>query len=255
MTLMIFLYGMIIGSFLNVCIWRVPRGESIIFPPSHCPNCNTRLKLYDLVPVLSYISTGGKCRYCFNQISTQYPLVEVANGLLYLLIFHKYGFSIDSLIYCLLGSLLLVIGIVDYYSQIIPNEFIITGFGILLILNIKSYTTEPSLLLSGVVGLIIAGGFFLFIAIITAGGMGGGDIKLMAMLGLWLGWKLVLLVMLLSFVLGALGSLILISLKIKGRKDYIPFGPFIGIATLLTVLYGDDIINLYIDFALKGFLS
>jgi len=156
-------------------------------------------------------------------------------------------FSLDLLMYCLLGSLLLVFGIVDYYSQIIPNEFILTGLGILLMLNIKSYINQPTLIIGGIIGLILGGGFFLFLAIITNGGMGGGDIKLMALLGLWLGWRLILLVMLLSFVLGAAVSLILISLKIKGKKDYIPFGPFIGVATLLTVLYGHGIINLYLS--------
>ena len=247
MTFIVFLYGIIIGSFLNVCIWRVPRGESILFPASHCPCCGKGLRFYDLVPILSYISTKGKCRYCGEKISIQYPLVELVNGGLYLLILQKYGFSLDLVMYCLLGSLLLVIGIVDYYSQIIPNEFIITGFGILLILNIKSYINHPTLMIGGVIGLILGGGFFLFLAIITNGGMGGGDIKLMALLGLWLGWRLILLVMLLSFVLGAGVSLILISLKIKGKKDYIPFGPFIGVATLLTVLYGHGIINLYLS--------
>lgn len=248
MYLFVFLYGMVIGSFLNVCIWRIPRKESILYPSSHCPNCDTTLKSYDLFPIISYLFTGGNCRYCGVNISIQYPFVELANGIIYLLIFHKYGISTASIEFCLLGSLLLTIGLIDYHHQIIPDSITITGFLVVLVFHISKYVNNPESLLHGLVGLLIGGGFFLLLAIITNGGMGGGDIKLMGLLGLWLGWKWILLVTLLAFVLGAFISILLILLKIKNRKDMIPFGPFIGLATILIVLYGNTIMNYYLVF-------
>ncbi|WP_026475853.1 prepilin peptidase [Alkaliphilus transvaalensis] len=253
MYFIVFIYGIVVGSFLNVCIWRIPRKESLVFPSSHCPTCNQSLKVRDLLPLMSYIISRGKCRYCKNKVPLQYPLVELANGLLWTLAFWRGGFSFTALEYCLMASLILTISAIDLQHQIIPDELVITGLGIVFLFNVIYYIDSPEILLSSLGGGFLAGGFFLFLAVITKGGMGGGDIKLMALLGFWLGWRPILIVIFLSFLLGAIISIILMILKIKGRKDMIPFGPFIGLATLLTVFFGNDIINYYITILINYF--
>ena len=235
--------GLLIGSFLNVCIHRIPRGESISFPPSHCPKCSTNLKPIDLIPVISFIWTRGKCRYCSEKISMRYPLVEILNALIYLILYIKFSMSILFIKYAILASILIVISFIDYDHQIIPDEVII--FGIILSFIIHIIHNFRGDMLNGLIGLIIGGGLFLIIALVT-NAMGGGDIKLMGMLGFSLGYKYILLITLLSFIIGAVVSLILIYFKIKSRKDFIPFGPFIAMAAFTTIYYGDEIINWYI---------
>lgn len=237
--------GLIIGSFLNVCAYRVPLKQSITFPPSHCTKCNTKLKSLDLVPVLSFLFTKASCKYCGVKISCQYPLVELLNGFIYLLLYIKFGLNIQFIGYSILCSTLIVIAIIDYYHQIIPNT--INFFGLIcgLTFHAISFTTFSNLL-QYLSGFLIGGGFLLLIAIITKGAMGGGDIKLMAVIGLWLGWQHTILTLFLSFLLGGIISIILILFKLKARKDMIPFGPFIVFATIVTVFYGTDILNYYI---------
>lgn len=241
----IFILGTIIGSFLNVCIYRIPLKESIAFPPSHCPRCSTNLRALDLIPVFSFLFTKGKCRYCSEKISYQYPLIELFNGLLYLLVYLKFGITLEFIGYSILCSILIVVAVIDYYHQIIPDTINIFGLicGILFhAINFAGFSSLFQYLL----GFLIGGGFLLLIAVVTKGAMGGGDIKLMAMLGLWIGWKFTLLNLFLSFFLGGLISILLMVLKFKGRKDMIAFGPFIVLATMVTVFCGDDIINYYI---------
>lgn len=196
---------------------------------------------------------GGKCRYCGSHISLQYPFIELLNGIIYLFIFNNYGLSLAMATYCILASLLVVISFIDLQHKIIPDSLVLTGFLFVVLLNILDYIKTPYLLVSGLLGLLLGSGFFLILAIITKGGMGGGDIKLISLLGFWLGWKWTLLMMLLSFTLGGIISVLLVVLKVKGRKDTIPFAPFIATATLLTVLYGNDIINYYTNILLNGF--
>lgn len=239
---MILTLGLLIGSFLNVCIYRIPRGESISFPPSHCPKCSNNLKPIDLIPVLSFIWTRGKCRYCGEKISRRYPLVEILNSVIYLILYLKFSMSILFIKYAILASILIVISFIDYDHQIIPDEIII--FGIILSFMPHIIDNCKVNILNGTIGLLIGGGLFLIIALIT-NAMGGGDIKLMGMLGFSLGYKYILLITLLSFIIGAVVSLILIGIKIKSRKDFIPFGPFIAMATLVTIYSGDEIINWY----------
>ena len=239
----IFILGIFIGSFLNVCIYRIPRKESISFPPSHCPACSHRLGVVDLFPVLSYVFLRGKCRYCGSKISIRYPLVELLNALLILILYLKFGLTIVFLKYAILTSLLIVVSFIDYDHTIIPDELVIfgmiTGFILQIVYHFRSN------FIHGLFGLFIGGGLFLLIALLTNGAMGGGDIKLMGMLGFYLGWKSIILITLLSFVVGAVVSLFLMALKLKGRKDYIPFGPFIGIASYIVMLYGTEIMNWY----------
>lgn len=252
MYLIIFILGIVIGSFLNVCICRIPRDESIAFPASHCTYCSTSLSWQDLIPIFSFLSLKGKCRYCGERISPQYPIVELLNGLFYLFTYYAFGLSFDFLFYSLIISILIIISFIDYYHQIIPDRLILT----ILVLAIiyKSYTfaiyRTSIIVYDSILGFLIGGLLFLLIAIISKGAMGGGDIKLIASLGFILGWKKTILNILLAFIIGALISIILLITKKKGRKDAIPFGPFINLAFLITLLYGSSIINCYIEMIL-----
>lgn len=243
--LFIFLTGLFIGSFLNVCIYRIPRGESILYPPSHCPTCDAKLKAKDLVPILSYLFQKGRCRYCGEKISLQYPLIEALNALVYLLLYLKFGLTVSFLKYAFISSLLIVISVIDYYHKIIPDKTIICGF-MSVIVFITLYNFKGNII-NGTLGLLVGGGFFLLISVVTNGGIGGGDIKLMALLGFLLGWKEIILTSVLSFFIGAIISIILILLKIKGRKDYIPFGPFISVSAFITIYFGNEILGFYIS--------
>lgn len=240
----IILYGILIGSFLNVCIYRIPRNESIAFPPSHCTTCGNPLKIKDLIPVFSYLSLKGKCRYCREKISLQYPIVELFNAMIHLILFMKFGISLVFAKYALLSSLLIIVFFIDLTHQIIPDGIILLGLAasiVWLVFHIGDVSW-----ISGIIGFLLGGGLFLLIALVTHGAMGGGDIKLMGMLGLYLGWEHILLITFFSFIIGAIVSMLLIFCKLKGRKDYIPFGPFIGIAALLSIFFGNAIIQWYI---------
>ncbi|MDR5658125.1 prepilin peptidase [Serpentinicella sp. ANB-PHB4] len=246
-TIFITIVAILIGSFLNVVIYRIPKNESIVFPASHCFSCNADLKAWDLIPVLSYLSTKGKCRYCGEGISLQYPIIELMNGLLYFLLYLQFGLSIQFLFVALLTSLLLAVSVIDLYHQIIPDEMVLFGIGLWFAYKVSSYFTNAQIgVVDSIAGFLLGGGILLLIAIVSKGGMGGGDIKLMGMLGLWLGWKYTLLTMFLSFFIGAIITLGLLALKLKGRKDFIPFGPFIAIAAFLMIIYGDIIFDAYL---------
>lgn len=250
MYIIIFILGIIIGSFLNVCIYRIPRGESIVFPTSHCTYCSTPLKWYDLIPVLSYIFLRGKCRYCRGDISPQYPIIEFLNGIIYAILFYYLGLSLDFLYFSIIISILLVISIIDYYHQIIPDNLLVLIIIITVLYRIAAYFIYGiSISLSdSIIGFITAGLLFTIIALVSNGGMGGGDIKLIAILGFILGLKKITLNILLSFIIGAVVSLLLLISGKKSRKDAIPFGPFINISFLFSVLWGESIIMLYIKF-------
>lgn len=252
MLLLILTYGLIIGSFLNVCIYRIPRGESIAWPGSHCPACNHSLSWYDNIPLFSYLILRGKCRYCKNNISGQYPVVESLNAVIYIIMYTKFGFGVDFIFYSLISSVLLAILFIDLKEMIIPDSLVLG----ILVLSVIHKTVNyflysiPLDLFDSIIGLLVAGGLFLIIVIVSRGGMGGGDVTLIAALGFILGVKYILLNIFLSFVLGAIISIILLAVKIKTRKDPIPFGPFIALGFFITVLWGQDIINLYFNLSL-----
>ncbi len=247
MIILIFIYGLLIGSFLNVCIYRIPREESIVFPSSHCPSCNTSLKWYDNIPVFSYITLKGKCRYCGDKILPQYPMIELFNALIYLLLFYKFKLSIDFIFYALISSTLIVTTLIDLKEMIIPDSLVIT----LLILSIIHKTLNYIInkthmnLIDSIGGLILAGGIFLLIVILSKGGMGGGDVTLIGALGFVLGVKHILLTIFLSFILGGVISIFLLATKLKTRKDPIPFGPFIVLGFMITLFWGEGLIGWY----------
>lgn len=249
MITFIFIYGLLIGSFLNVCIYRIPREESIVFPGSHCPNCTRSLKPLDLIPSFSYLSTGGKCRYCKVRISFRYPFFEFLTAFIFLLIYYCFGLSLDYFVYCFLTSLLIVIAGIDFDYQIIPDGILLLGAGACLLNLLYSYLIRNHSIsfLDNFGGAAIGGGLFLLIAAVSRGGMGGGDIKLMAMLGLWLGIKGILITTLLSFIIGAVVSLILLAFKLKTRKEAIAFGPFIAIAALIVICFQDELLIWYLE--------
>jgi leader peptidase (prepilin peptidase) / N-methyltransferase len=242
MTIIFFIYGLFIGSFLNVCIFRMPAGISIIKPPSSCGNCGHILNYIDMLPVINYIINKGKCRYCKSNYSIQYPLIEMLNGILYALVVLKYGFNWNSVIYSILISLLIVISIIDLKHKIIPDRLNIT----VAILGIIFILLDKTLLFDRLIGLGIGLLLFLTIAVLT-NAMGGGDIKLMAVLGLVFGIRGILFITLFSFVIGAIISVALLIMKIKSRKDEIPFGPFISLSALIYIFFGTNIITWYIN--------
>lgn len=239
----IFLYGIIIGSFLNVCIYRIPKKENIATTRSHCMSCGYQLKWYDLVPLFSYLALRGKCRKCGSRISVQYPLVEALNGGLYLLIFWRYGLSVDSLLYCLLFGALIVLSVIDFRTYEIPvgiNIFILT-------LGLIRMVTDLSHWLSYGIGLLSVSVPLLLTYLVTKGrGIGGGDVKLMAAAGLLIGWKLNVL----GFLLGCiLGSVIHVCrMKLSGEGRTLAMGPYLAMGIAISVLWGEQMIAWYLSF-------
>jgi len=248
--IIIFVIGAVIGSFLNVCIYRVPRNLSIISPASRCPSCNMPIKPYDNIPFLSYILLGGKCRVCKAGIAFRYPLVELLNAVLFVFVVWRFGFAWHTVIYGILCSALVVITFIDLDFQIIPDAITLPGILIGIVagsLLMPDPFIRTSLLgfKASVIGLLAGGGLFYAIAVLSRGGMGGGDIKMMAMVGALMGWKSVLLTIFLGSLTGAVFGIFLMISKGKGRKTKIPFGPFLALGTVITLFYGQEIFSWY----------
>jgi leader peptidase (prepilin peptidase)/N-methyltransferase len=241
----ILLFGLTIGSFLNVVIYRLPLGQSITFPPSHCPQCEQRLRWYELIPVISYMLQGGKCRSCRIAIPIRYPLVELLTGILYIMLYLHFGLSYKFFTAILFISVLIPIIFIDLQHQLIPDSLNVAG----VILGISVLPWSDVSLTSAALGFLVGGGIMLLIAVISHGGMGGGDIKMMAMMGIFLGLKLTCLALFLSFIFGGVVSLIVILLGIKKRKDFIPFGPFLALGGFTSCGFGNEIIAWYIRIA------
>ena len=247
-----FIFGSAIGSFLNVCIYRLPRNLSIISPSSRCPSCNIPIKPYDNIPILSYIFLGGRCRVCKAGISFRYPLVETLNALLYVLVLWRFGFGLQTIVYSIFCSALIVITFIDLDFQIIPDKITLPGILIGLIAG-SFLMPDPFMRYSllgikaSIIGLLAGGGLFYAIAVLSRGGMGGGDIKMMAMVGSLMGWKSVLLTTFLGSLSGAVLGIFLMIAKGKGRKTKIPFGPFLALGTLITLFYGQEILYWYFN--------
>ncbi len=243
--------GLIIGSFLNVCIYRMPRNMSIIRPSSRCPSCHRPIKAWDNIPVLSYILLRGRCRYCKKEISIRYPLVEALNAFLYVTLLWRYGPQWSFFLYCALTSALIVITFIDLDFQIIPDRITLVGIpaGFLAgSLFMPDPFSRASVLgvKASIIGFLAGGGFFYLIAVLSKGGMGGGDIKLMAMVGALMGWKSVFLTTFLGSLAGSVIGVFLIIFRGKGRKAKIPFGPFLALGTLVTLFFGQEIMKWYL---------
>lgn len=242
-----FLFGLTIGSFSNVCIYRLPKNESVVFPGSHCTTCNTAIKAIDNIPVLSYLFLGGKCRTCGQKFSIVYPLIEIVIGLLFAAVYIKFGFSWESLIYAVICPALVVITVIDYEHKIIPDRITLPG----IVFGLGAGSFLVGVVNSGL-GLLLGGGLFYLIAVLSVAilgreGMGGGDIKFIAAAGALLGWQKVLLVIFLGAILGSIIGLALMALHNKDSKSQIPFGPFLAVGTLITIFFGEDLIGLYLE--------
>lgn len=246
--LWVLLVGLAIGSFLNVCIYRLPRSLSLISPPSMCPSCQTPIPFYDNVPILSYFWLRGRCRFCGAGFSLRYPVVELVSGLFAVAVFDRYGFSWETLfLYGLIGALL-VITFIDIDHQIIPDAISLPGIviGFLASFLVGYITYKESL-----IGIILGGGLLLSVAwgyylLTKKEGMGGGDIKLLAMLGAFLGWKGVIFTILAASAIGTFAGIAVALRMGGGRKLAIPFGPFISLGAILYVFFGTQVIEWYV---------
>lgn len=239
----VLLFGIVIGSFLNVCILRIPKGESIVTDRSHCMSCGYQLKWYDLVPLFSYLFLGGKCRKCKEHISAQYPVVEATNGILWILVFVVNGISIDSVLYCLMASALLTLSVIDFRTYEIPfgiNVFILTLGLIHLVFHLEDWLTY-------VIGLLLVSTFLQILVVATKGrAMGGGDVKLMAAAGLLIGWQNSLLALFLGCIVGSV--IHLIRMKISDQDHMLAMGPYLSVGIFVAVLWGGQFLDWYLGF-------
>lgn len=235
------IFGMVIGSFLNVCIYRLPLGMSLISPPSRCSTCNTRLGFLDLIPVFSYIATGGKCRHCGVKYGLRYPLIELLTGVLFVIsgFFKLPGISLVLLWICI--SLLIIITFIDIDHQIIMDRIQVL---LLIFSSLYVYFTTVKYL-DHLIGCALAGGIMLIIYLVSKGGMGAGDVKLSFTLGLWLGLKGAIVCLMLAFILGGIIGVLLLAFKIKSRKDTIPFGPYLCLGAFVSLIFEPYIIYWY----------
>ncbi len=230
-----------------MCIYRLPLGKSIVSPPSSCPHCGTQIRFYDNIPILSYVLLRGRCRNCKDPISIQYPLVELITGIISLALFIRYDLSYQYILYLLFSASLVVITFIDLHHKIIPDIISLPGIVIgFLVSFLSPYLTW----IESAIGIIAGGGGLLLIAVVFERltgkeGIGGGDIKLLAMIGAWLGWKALPFVVLISSVLGIIigGGALLISGK--GMRVKIPFGPFLAMGSLTYFFFGNPIVSWY----------
>lgn len=236
----IFLYGIVIGSFLNVCILRIPAGESLI-PGSHCVSCGHRLRWYDLFPLFSYLLLKGRCRYCGARISAQYPLIEGVNGLLYVIIFMVNGVGFTSILYCLMTSALLVISVVDWrtYEIPLPCSLFVLGLGVI------ACVLDISRLAEHLIGLVAVSAALYLLYLLSGGrAIGGGDVKLMGAAGLLLGAKLIVLAFFMGCVLGSV--IHLLRMKLSGSGHVLAMGPYLSAGIFISALWGNQMTSWYL---------
>jgi len=262
-TIIVFIFGSIVGSFLNVCIHRMPKGESVVWPRSHCPKCLKRIPGYDNIPFLSFILLGGRCRFCKEKISWRYPLVELLTALLMVALFNRFGLSYNFFLFMVMLWGLIIATFVDIPHRIIPDEVSVGGLIIgFIMVSIAGFNFAPFKftfipMLRSLLGIIAGGGiiyltgaafdlvYFKLLKRPAIGGetesMGGGDVKLLAMIGAFMGWKMALLTFFLAPFLGIVFGIV----SLITKKDHtIPYGPFLSIAALLSLFWGNRIIQL-----------
>jgi leader peptidase (prepilin peptidase)/N-methyltransferase len=247
MTFFSFLFGLVFGSFLNVCIYRIPIKKSIIFPSSSCPNCGRQIRFYDNIPLLSYVFLLGRCRFCHERISLRYPFVEALSGLLSMALFIRYGLNYQYFIFYLFIMSLVVISFIDLQHQIIPDILsipgIVAGIGL-------SFFPGHVQWIDSLIGALGGGGLLYLVAVVFKrvtgrDGMGGGDVKLLAMLGAWMGWRSLPFILLLSSLSGILiggGALLMAG---KGYRVRIPFGPFLSLGAMIYFFFGPQLVRWY----------
>lgn len=236
-----FLCGISIGNFVNVCIYRMPKKENLVKPRSYCAACGHPLAWYDCIPVFSWIALLGSCRYCKTKISRQYPLVELINGVGYVWMYIAHDISLNCILYCLTFSALVTLAVIDWRTFEIPVEinWFIFGLGVIGTLGDLSHLWEH------VIGLISVGGFLAILYYATGGrGIGGGDVKLMAAAGLLVGWKNILLALMLGAILGSV--IHIARMRISGQEHMLAFGPYLAAGITIVMLYGEPVIRWYL---------
>ncbi len=234
--------GVVLGSFLNVVIYRWPRGGSVVYPPSACVHCGHRLSPLDLVPIFSFLLLKGRCRYCKNRISLRYPLVELLTGLALALVYFDHGLTLLTAAGWLFAAILLVCAFIDIDAGIIPDRLTYPGLLAGIILSFFTIGIKTSLLGASLFALV-----YFIAAVVSKGGMGGGDIKLAAVIGAFTGIKGALLVFMLSALLAGLWAVILVLRGKAGRKTAIRFGPFLSLAAYLVWNWGEEILSAYLS--------
>lgn len=263
------LFGLVIGSFLNVCILRLPQEVSVTKPRSRCPECKKLIPWYDNVPILSYMILGARCRYCKVKISARYPLVEALNGLVSVLLYLKYGLTTEWFIYLAFSGALIVLAFIDLDHRILPDLITLNGIWVGILASV--FLAEPSPLIARVlrmagvettnpriialvaslIGVVVGGGLLwgvaeAYIRVRGIEGLGFGDVKMMAMVGAFLGAPLTLLTIMIGSLVGSIIGLAFIRLASKSRQYELPFGTFLSLAGIICVLYGNDLIRWYI---------
>jgi leader peptidase (prepilin peptidase)/N-methyltransferase len=245
----LFLFGSIIGSFLNVCIARIPSGESVVFPGSHCPECSTPIPFYHNIPLFSYLVLRGRCKYCGIKISPQYLVTEALTPLIMIFLFYQFGLSLAFAAAIIFSCALIVITFIDLKHKIIPDIISLPGIVLCFAASFFVPWTTP---VESAVGILTGGGILWLFA---AGyklpqkkdGMGGGDIKLLAMIGAFLGWKGVLLSLMIGSFTGSLTGIFLMLLKGRDLKYAVPFGPFLSIGAFCALVYGEELVRMYLS--------
>ncbi len=243
------LFGLALGSFMNVCIYRIPLKKSIVSPPSSCPNCGEKIRFYDNIPLISYLLLLGKCRHCRNPLAWHYPFVEALTGLLSIALFIRYGLSYQYFLNLLFITTLVTISFVDLHHQIIPDVLSLSGIVVGLAASFVPGTVVSWL--DSLIGIIAGGGSLYLVAVVyewltKREGMGGGDIKLLAMIGAWLGWRYLPLIILISSFAGAIVGVLFLLMAGKGFRVRIPFGPFLSIGAMLCFFFGPELMNWYL---------
>ena len=247
--ILIVVFGLIWGSFLNVVIYRLPRGLSLVRPPSSCPHCGKQIKAYENIPILSYLFLRGKCGNCKARISPVYPLVEALTPFCFLLVYMQYSLSPHFFVSCLFASALVVLGFIDYYHQILPDQVTLSGFVLALI---YTFFRNDLSLTQSLLGAGVGAGFLLFIygayyLLRKKEGLGMGDVTMMLMVGSFLGWKQTLLTLILASIGGAVVGVFFIIFKKKDLQHALPFGTFLAPAAFVAFLYGQKIIDAYLS--------
>ena len=243
MRLFSFLFGLCLGSFLNVCIYRIPLNRSVISPPSSCPSCGEKIRFYDNIPVISFILLAGRCRHCKTALTWRYPLVEILTGFLSLYLFIRFGLHSQYFLWLLFSISLLTLSFIDLEHKILPDVLTLPGIVIGFVVSFLPWGLDW---MDSLIGLLAGGGSLYLVAwgyerITGREGMGGGDIKLLAMIGAWLGWKSLPLVVLMSSLSGAIIGSFVIILGRKGARAQIPFGPFLSLGALAYLFFGPAI--------------
>ena len=244
---MVLLFGLCVGSFLNVCIYRIPAEKSIVFPGSACPSCAAAIRFYDNIPLFSYLILGGRCRHCQASISLRYPLIELLTGLSALALYAKFGVSMESLVYFIFICVLIVITFIDIDHRIIPDRLTLPG---IVVFFCAAFAIPSLSWIDSLIGVAVGGGSLFAVAVAYhllthKEGMGGGDIKLLAMIGALVGWKGVFFTIFVSSAVGTLVGLLIMVATRQNLKLAVPFGPFLSIGATAYIFFGPQLMQWY----------